>query len=62
MSHEGRTPPHPGKHPALVVHKGAESDTQPALSITAAPQDWRHPGPRYLQPDTEWPERAECNF
>jgi hypothetical protein len=75
MSHEGRTPPHPGKHPALtsplLPMVGLYALLTPeqkvaALNVTEdesfGPPDWRHPGPRYLQPDTEWPERAECNF
>jgi hypothetical protein len=80
MSHEGRTPPHPGKHPALTGHTLAPAkmcfvacpsdapDCECRRRMDAwgiweyPPPDWRHPGPRYLQPDTEWPERAECNF
>jgi hypothetical protein len=71
MSHEGRTPPHPGPHPALTAGQRLVAAAKEARAIARGeaepaavhvPPDWRHPGPRYLQPDTEWPERAECNF
>jgi hypothetical protein len=87
MSHEGRTPPHPGPHPALArtICEGCGETILPTDVVSGAMHawcagrarytgriltvldgpgapDWRHPGPRYLRPDTEWPERAECSF